>query len=161
MKTEETKFFQIFWKKGPNHLPFLSLSEDKPHEFTLERSLNLLSTVRKELSKEEIVDSLNVFFDDRNWRPQLVGALFLVSADKELIEHFIPKLWKCLELNSWASYQLISIVYLLDTNFEKSYSVYKSVDDPRRPDLFNFSPKDIRSNSYIAKILHLQEKGTL
>lgn len=112
--------FNEFWNGHPNHLPLMGLhnDNDEPKEWNLNKSLDRLDLICDENSRELIIEGIHKLLNNEDWRPHLVAILasFKLSADDQ--QRLIPEFWKRLENGSWISPQILSVLSVIDQEFE-------------------------------------------
>lgn len=112
--------FKEFWNGHPNHLPLMGLhnDNDEPKEWNLNKSLDRLDLICDENSKELIIEGIHKLLNNEDWRPHLVAILvsFKISTDEQ--QRLIPEFWKRLEKGSWISPQILSVLSIIDKEFE-------------------------------------------
>ncbi len=112
--------FNDFWNDFPNHLPLLGLhiDDDEPKEWNLTKSLERLDFICDNNDEETIKNDIIKLLNDENWRPHLVAILasFKLSKKKQL--GLIDIMWNRIEKGSWISPQILSVLSIIDIDFE-------------------------------------------
>jgi hypothetical protein len=100
--------FEPLFGDGAPYLSLLHLSNKGAKEIVSQ----VVSLARSSTNPYEEIGAL---FDDRNWRPHLVGAVALADLDYDA-SSFV-KLWRAIDTGSWVTPQLTVAAFLRDTNF--------------------------------------------
>ncbi len=112
--------FKEFWNGHPNHLPLMGLhnDNDEPKEWNLNKSLERLDLICDNNSEELIIKGIHNLLRNENWRPHLVGILASFKISPEEQKKLIPNFWARLEKGSWISPQILSVLSIIDVEFE-------------------------------------------
>jgi hypothetical protein len=112
--------FKGFWNGHPNHLPLMGLNNDnnQPAEWNLNKSLERLDLICDENDQELIIEGIHKLLKNEDWRPHLVAIMASFKLSPEEQQKLIPNLWIRLEKGSWISPQILSVLSIIDTQFE-------------------------------------------
>jgi len=112
--------FNDFWNGHPNHLPLMNLHIDnnQPTEWNLNKSLERLDLICDNNEQELIVEGIHKLLNDENWRPHLVAIMASFKLTPSEQKKLIPELWARLEKGSWISPQILSVLSIIDGEFE-------------------------------------------
>ncbi|WP_346883254.1 hypothetical protein [uncultured Algibacter sp.] len=112
--------FKDFWNGHPNHLPLMGLNNDnnQPAEWNLNKSLERLDLICDNNDQELIINGIHKLLNNQDWRPHLVAILvsFKLTPTEQI--KLIPELWTRLEKGSWISPQILSVLSIIDNEFE-------------------------------------------
>lgn len=112
--------FRDFWNGHPNHLPLMGLHEYKGESsrWNLTKSLERLDLICDSHSKELIVEGIHKLLYSENWRPHLVAILASFKLPTSEQKRLVPDFWLLLEKGSWVSPQILSVLSMVDDEFE-------------------------------------------
>ena len=121
--------FKDFWNGHPNHLPFLGLRKDNDHpaEWNLNKSLERLDFISDQNDQETIVEGLQKLLVSENWRAHLVAIMASFKLTPMEQKKLIPELWTRLEKGSWISPQILSVLSIIDNEFEPKAREIQSI----------------------------------
>ena len=128
--------FAAVFKYEPGSLPVYLVLLRLSHE----TSQAMIDRVQSVLSTGEAGGWIDALFDDRDWRPHLVGAVALVLDDNE---HLTPAgLWRAIDSESWVIPQLVVTAYYVDPEFpqrlvERIEAMCSANPKQRAPKLLN------------------------
>lgn len=112
--------FKDFWNGHPNHLPLMGLhnDNDQPSEWNLNKSLERLDVICDRNDQEFIIEGIYKLLNDEDWRPHLVAIMASFKLTPEEQKKLIPELWNRLGKGSWISPQILSVLSIIDNEFE-------------------------------------------
>jgi|8_EtaG_2_1085327.scaffolds.fasta_scaffold14715_3 hypothetical protein len=112
--------FKDFWDGHPNHLPLMGLhnNNNEPAEWNLNKSLERLDFICDGNTQELIIEGIHKLLNNEDWRPQLVAILASFKLTQTEQIKLIPELWNRLEKGSWISPQILSVLSIIDSEFE-------------------------------------------
>lgn len=112
--------FQEFWDGHPNHMPFLGLHDDNdlPSEWNLNLSLKKLDLLCNKHTSRELIEGILTLLMNEDWRPHLVGIIASFKLPSGIQKELIPNFWDRLEKGSWISHQILSVLSIIDNEFE-------------------------------------------
>jgi len=112
--------FSDFWDGFPYHLPLLNLHIDKNeiNQGKLNKGLERLDLICFNKNQDLVINGIQELLSSENWRPHLVAILasFKLSVNKQ--KELIPDFWNRLERDSWISPQILSVLSMIDHEFE-------------------------------------------
>ncbi len=112
--------FKDFWNGYPNHLPLMGLHNDnnEPSEWNLNKSLERLDIICDGNDRQLIIEGIHKLLDNEDWRPHLVAIMASFKLTPKEQNELIPELWIRLEKGSWISPQILSVLSIIDNEFE-------------------------------------------
>ena len=111
--------FNEFWNGYPNHLPFLNFIEgDENSEWNLTKSMERLDLICDQNSSDLILEGILKMIKSENWRPHLIAILAALKLTNDSQQKLIYIFWKRLAKGSWISPQIVSVLFIIDNEFE-------------------------------------------
>jgi hypothetical protein len=116
-----TPVFEPFWKGRLYYLTFLHLTDRKNDDgqSALDEALQALYTILESNPRKEIDGGIHSLLTELDWRAHLVALISLLALKPANHRFQFEMLWQRIHKGSWVSPQIVAVLQLLDSEFEK------------------------------------------